>query len=883
MTYEAYLNGEYAGPAATVKGWGNFGRWTRCLPEDQYPTLSELEKSGRTSNGHLLAGELRQGMQQFPPREAVRSTAEGLLAYVGDASEGAVLEISDGTADDVDEDEEPETKSTDDEPRDEYGRWTSGSNSYAHEWKGGKPWEDDTFEDNAKQLGLEVHDESIGKTSRSYVVLNNPVTVYHVTRGANVDAILKNGLQPTDNGGRQVNGVYLGGKDIASYLGDEGHLLKVRLPVGTKLYQDVQPNAVLVRHPIPSKDVELVDTNKHTETKSFNGYSYASTQVNLPEPLASQITDWAAANIPVDSLHDESQGQDVPHITVKYGILDDSPASSEAALRFTGPIQATLRNMKVFRFSPSYDVLVIAVDSPDLHNANSTIKAVVPTVDTFPTYDPHVTVAYVKKGEGEAFDGNGEFSGQNLQFGSVIFSSKDGEEYEIPLNGYDFYSPYNNYDEEVTYPELEAKSWEDEPRDESGKWTTGDADTDRKLAALRWEGRKLRETLKTHEAKLKDARERGDEAAIKEHDANHRRTAIELRKLREQHHQLAGKKEYKNPYEKRGGTSPEKGPKPEPELVKDTRPEAQKVREQLLADSKSIDEQWQKHYDRYNETDSKIVDINSKIRDIHLDNDEHNRYDANQLEDVMEPLRKERSKLYEDMADAQRAMTQLDKDRIVKLRQNLYQDTSKISRKFRVVYSDTGGEKIPPSTRRAVEGGMEEFHKLAASAIYNSAAITFKRETKTRSNANGHQISLDKNSGQDIVVHELGHVLENNNPDIHKAAVAFLAKRTKGESLKPLSFLTGQKGYGSIEKARKDKFINPYMGKDYSPSQKWEQGRWKDVDNNAVYSDPSKNPATEIISMGLEYMHSQPHVLAEKDPEYFDFMYNVLRGNYDAV
>jgi len=125
MTYEAYLNGEYAGPAATVKGWGNFGRWTRCLPEDQYPTLSELEKSGRISNAHLLAGELRQGMQQFPPREAVRSTAEGLLGYVGDASEGAVLEISDGTADDADNSDPGETKSVDDEPRDERGRWTS--------------------------------------------------------------------------------------------------------------------------------------------------------------------------------------------------------------------------------------------------------------------------------------------------------------------------------------------------------------------------------------------------------------------------------------------------------------------------------------------------------------------------------------------------------------------------------------------------------------------------------------------------------------------------------------------------------------------------------------------------------------------------------------
>jgi len=330
MTYEAYLNGEYAGPAATVKGWGNFGRWVDCLPSDTTPGLQELVRQGRTSNGHLLAGELRQGMQQFPPREAVRSTAEGILGYVeGLAGGNGTLEISDGTADDKDADD----------------------------------------------------DDSESRSARP-------------------------------------------------------------------------PTTTLSRESV--------------ELKKFNGYSYASSQVNLPANIAEKVEQFASDHIPADALSPENATQDVPHITVKYGILDDSPASSEAALRFTGPIHATLGKMKVFRNNPEWDVLVIAVDSPDLHNANSTVKAVVSCVDTFPTYDPHVTVAYVKKGEGEAWEGDPTFDGIQLTFRSIIFSSREGNEYEIPLNGYDFYSPYNNYDEDVTYsPEAKAKP-------EGGYWVTID-------------------------------------------------------------------------------------------------------------------------------------------------------------------------------------------------------------------------------------------------------------------------------------------------------------------------------------------------------------------------------------------------------------------------
>lgn len=97
----------------------------------------------------------------------------------------------------------------------------------------------------------------------------------------------------------------------------------------------------------------------------------------------------------------------------------------------------------------------------------------------------------------------------------------------------------------------------------------------------------------------------------------------------------------------------------------------------------------------------------------------------------------------------------------------------------------------------------------------------------------------------------MGHWLEEMNPKAHESIMAFYKKRTKGESLSRL-----MDGFGVDEFTRKDKFIDPYMGKDY-------EGR-----------------ASEILSMGLGEFYRDPYRLAIRDPGYFDFIYNLVRGIY---
>jgi hypothetical protein len=115
-------------------------------------------------------------------------------------------------------------------------------------------------------------------------------------------------------------------------------------------------------------------------------------------------------------------------------------------------------------------------------------------------------------------------------------------------------------------------------------------------------------------------------------------------------------------------------------------------------------------------------------------------------------------------------------------------------------------------------------------------------------------INMTTSVGTKAALHELGHALEHLSKDVQQKAIAFLDQRTAGESAHYLG-----DGYNRQEKAKFDKFVDPYMGKVYKDK------------NGDTY-------ATEIVSMGLQKMFEDPVVFAKQDPEYFEFMYNLLRG-----
>jgi hypothetical protein len=107
-----------------------------------------------------------------------------------------------------------------------------------------------------------------------------------------------------------------------------------------------------------------------------------------------------------------------------------------------------------------------------------------------------------------------------------------------------------------------------------------------------------------------------------------------------------------------------------------------------------------------------------------------------------------------------------------------------------------------------------------------------------------------------IVVHEMGHWLEDNNPIVKKIIRDFYAQRTRGDVPESIRTLTGVNEYRDDEMTLKDKWPSVYIGK--------------------IYSDG----ATEVLSMGLEMMFKDPIGFADTDAEYFDLIWRILRGRW---
>jgi hypothetical protein len=176
---------------------------------------------------------------------------------------------------------------------------------------------------------------------------------------------------------------------------------------------------------------------------------------------------------------------------------------------------------------------------------------------------------------------------------------------------------------------------------------------------------------------------------------------------------------------------------------------------------------------------------------------------------------------------------------------------------FYVVYKD---ENIRSQKKRllAWKKSVSEFKKLVDASLIQDA-VTIKPTLRKRSFFREGDANLNRFNGVASGIHELGHYLENSNPYVHDRALAFLERRTRGNKLESLRELTGDKNYEAGEMARQGNFILPYMGKIY-----------RDVYGNIT--------GTEIISAGMENMWKNPVSFAKKDPDYFDFLIDVLRG-----
>lgn len=168
-------------------------------------------------------------------------------------------------------------------------------------------------------------------------------------------------------------------------------------------------------------------------------YKYSSTQVTLSETDAEPFLAYARA-IPDECIYtdpeDETLGREgTPHVTICYGLTTADPTQVQACLAGVPPVSLTFGEVSVFiNEDKPYDVLVVSVKSEDLHRLNSLIKTATEVKSSYPTYTPHCTIAYLRKGMARGYVGDTRFKGRGLTVPSISFSPHTGDRIEIPLH-----------------------------------------------------------------------------------------------------------------------------------------------------------------------------------------------------------------------------------------------------------------------------------------------------------------------------------------------------------------------------------------------------------------------------------------------------------------
>lgn len=166
-----------------------------------------------------------------------------------------------------------------------------------------------------------------------------------------------------------------------------------------------------------------------------------------------------------------------------------------------------------------------------------------------------------------------------------------------------------------------------------------------------------------------------------------------------------------------------------------------------------------------------------------------------------------------------------------------------------------------PKARQTKEiaGGVATFRSLVSKKVMpatRTATVVPSRSRRAFAYPDQGTVHLGKGTASQVTVHELGHLLEAD-PDIKRAAMEFLERRTTGEKAERLRDVTGIKAYGRNEITKKDGFFSPYVGKQYDDG------------------------FTEVVSMGLEKMAEDPAEFAKIDPDHFRFIYQLCRGTLE--
>jgi 2'-5' RNA ligase len=158
---------------------------------------------------------------------------------------------------------------------------------------------------------------------------------------------------------------------------------------------------------------------------------YSCLMLEIPEPLSSKITELGQDWIRNEDLAEEGR-ETWPHITIKYGLHTEDAQEILDHFKRTLPPRFTIGKISKFEGEEA-DVIKMDVISDDL----SWMRAICeqhPHTDRHSVYHPHITLAYVKKGQ-IVYQGPTELTGKQFIGENLVFSSKNETKTQMRLDG----------------------------------------------------------------------------------------------------------------------------------------------------------------------------------------------------------------------------------------------------------------------------------------------------------------------------------------------------------------------------------------------------------------------------------------------------------------
>lgn len=165
-------------------------------------------------------------------------------------------------------------------------------------------------------------------------------------------------------------------------------------------------------------------------------HKLSSVHFNLPPGPAAEVVSWGAANVRDGQLAvNEAAGyarDPRPHISLLYGIHATRGDGVRRLLERERAFRVRLGRLEAFT-NRLGDVLKVGVESDDLHRLHERLARELLAAPSGYAYSPHVTVAFLRRGEAARLVGRGPFDGRTVLIDRFVFSSRGGTTQEIRL------------------------------------------------------------------------------------------------------------------------------------------------------------------------------------------------------------------------------------------------------------------------------------------------------------------------------------------------------------------------------------------------------------------------------------------------------------------